>query len=185
MTRSLGPTELKRLHRSWRRRTSGRVALLLDGVQNPFNIGAIARSAAAYGVQRAWLVGGDSSLRSPKVQKTALGTERYVAWERADELGGALAAARADGYRLVGLELAAGAQPLFEADLAGDVCLVIGHEERGLSAAGAQACEALVYLPLVGRVGSLNVATATSMALYECRRQEWSAEPPPPATGRS
>ena len=43
----LGPTDLKRLHREWRRRTEGRVALLLDGVQTPFNVGAILRTAAA------------------------------------------------------------------------------------------------------------------------------------------
>jgi len=50
MTRSLSPTELKRLHRDWRRRTELSLGLVLDGVQNPFNVGSLFRSAAAYRV---------------------------------------------------------------------------------------------------------------------------------------
>jgi len=58
----LGRTDLKRLHRSWRRRTEGRLGLILDGVANPYNLGTIARHAAAYRVERAWLVGDASTL---------------------------------------------------------------------------------------------------------------------------
>jgi tRNA (guanosine-2'-O-)-methyltransferase len=63
---------------------------------------------------------------------------------------------------------------MHEADLSGDVCLAVGHEDRGLSAACLQSCDAVVYLPQLGRVGSLNVATAAAIALYEVRRQEWA-----------
>ncbi|MFW2382835.1 MAG: TrmH family RNA methyltransferase, partial [Acidimicrobiales bacterium] len=52
----LSPTDLKRLHRSWRKRTDQRLAIILDGVQQPFNLGGILRSAAAYGVSDLWLV---------------------------------------------------------------------------------------------------------------------------------
>jgi tRNA (guanosine-2'-O-)-methyltransferase len=176
MSRNLGSTDLKRLNRSWRRRTTGRLALLLDGVQNPYNLGAISRSAAALGVAQLWLVGGDASLRNPKVQKTALGTDRYLDWRVSETLAAALAEVGAAGYRLVGVEIDASARPLFEMDLRGDVCLVVGHEERGLSAGAAAACGASVgYVPLVGKVGSLNVAQAVSVALYEVRRQDWTA----------
>ena len=57
MTRSLGGTELKRLHREWRRKKENKLALFLDGVQNPFNVGAIMRTAAAYSVDHVWMVG--------------------------------------------------------------------------------------------------------------------------------
>ena len=96
----------------------------------------------------------------------------------------ALAAARQDGFRLIGVELDRGAAPLFELDLGGDVCLVLGHEERGLSTAALEGCERLAYVPLSGKVGSLNVATAAAIALYEVRRQAWTppggAPPAPP-----
>ena len=58
----LGPTDLKRLHRSWRRRTEGRIAVLLDGVQNPFNLGAIARTSAVQRIERGWIVGEDVTM---------------------------------------------------------------------------------------------------------------------------
>jgi tRNA (guanosine-2'-O-)-methyltransferase len=87
--------------------------------------------------------------------------------------GRAIELARAAGYEVVGLELAQGAQPLPEASLGPDVCLVIGHEDRGVRPATLERCDRVVYLPQLGRVGSLNVATATSIALYELRRREW------------
>lgn len=181
--RSFGPTDLKRLHRGWRRRTEGRLALILDGVGNPFNVGSIARTAAALGVERAWLVAagtsGGGGLGNPKAQKTALGTDRLVAWEEVETPLEALEAARQDGFTVVGIELGGGARPLFEIELGGAVCLAVGHEERGLSNVLLDQCDELAYLPLTGRVGSLNVATATAMALYEVRRQEWMRPPAP------
>jgi tRNA (guanosine-2'-O-)-methyltransferase len=56
------------------------------------------------------------------------------------------------------------------------VCMAIGHEDHGLTSATLAACDAVAYLPLLGRVGSLNVATATSIALYELRRQGWDSD---------
>src|SRR4051794_29476921 len=80
MSRNLNATELKRLHRDRRRRTEGRAALILEDVQNPFNVGSIVRTAAAMSVDRVWLVGATPPLSHPKVQKTALGTQRYLTW---------------------------------------------------------------------------------------------------------
>jgi len=177
MSRNLGSTELKRLHRDWRRRTEGRLALLLDGVQTPYNVGSILRTAAALHVDHLWLSGPTAAPTDNKTQKTALGSQRFVTWTVIEDPTEACVAVRADGYRLVGVELADTAEPLHELDLTGDVCLAVGHEDRGLTAACLDACDAIGYLPLLGRVGSLNVAQATSMALYEARRQSWTAPP--------
>ncbi len=173
MTRSLGGTELKRLHREWRRRTEGRLGLLLDGVQNPFNVGAILRTAAAFSVEHLWLVGAPSPTDA-KVQKTALGSQRFCTWSVHDTSAEAAAAARAAGRRIVGVELAEGARPLHELDLSGDVCLAVGHEDRGLSKELLASCDALGFIPQLGRIGSLNVATATAIACYEARRAAWT-----------
>lgn len=170
---NLTSTELKRLHREWRPRTPGRLALALDGVAGPFNVGAIIRTAAAYRVETLWLTPNATGPDNPKVGKTALGTDRYLDVIRLDSMEAIAADARGRGYRMVGVELAAGARPLHEIDLAADVCLVLGHEDHGISRAGLAVCDELGYLPQVGRVGSLNVATAGSIAIYEWARQQW------------
>ena len=173
MSRNLGGTELKRLHRDWRRRTDGRLGLLLDGVQNPFNVGAILRTAAAFSVDHLWMVGAPSP-GDAKVQKTALGSQRFCTWTDHATSAEALAAARAAGYRVVGVELAETARPLHELDLSGDVCLALGHEDRGLSKDLLADNDGLGYIPQLGRIGSLNVGTATAIACYEVRRTTWT-----------
>ena len=177
MTRQLDPTGLKRLHRSWRRRAAAPVALILDHVQSPFNVGSILRTAAAFRVDHLWLVGDTAAPTNAKTAKTALGSQRFVEWTWQDTATDAASAAREDGYGVVGLELTDDAVPLPELAAEGPVCLVIGHEDRGLPAATLAACDAVTYIPQLGRIGSLNVATATAIALYELRRRDWTAGP--------
>lgn len=174
MTRPLGSTELKRLHREWRRRTAPRLGLILDGVQQPFNVGAIVRTCAAFRVEHLWVVG-ETTPAHPKVGRTALGSERYLEWSAVDEGLAAVAAAREAGYAVVAVELADEAVALHELPLTGDVCLVVGHEDRGVRTDVLDAVDHVGYVPLVGRIGSLNVATAAAIALYEVRRQSWAA----------
>ena len=95
MSRSLSPTELKRLHRDWRRQTDLRIGVILDGVQNPFNVGSMFRSAAAYRVDHMWLVPPSPDPATSKVAKTALGCEKLVPWELSPSGPDAVAAAKA------------------------------------------------------------------------------------------
>jgi tRNA (guanosine-2'-O-)-methyltransferase len=173
--KQLDGTGMKRLHRDWRRRTGGRLALVLDNVEGPFNVGAIIRTAAAMRAEDVWLAGRTPDPSETKVAKTALGTDRYLRLHRAVAGLDAIGAARAAGYRVVGIELADGAVPLHEVALGDATCLVVGPEDRGLATATLDACDAAAFLPQLGRVGSLNVATAASIACYEVRRQAWVA----------
>lgn len=168
-------TGLKRLHRDWRRRKTARLALLLEAVDSPFNVGSIVRTAAAMSADALYLVRVAAQPDDPKVQKAAMGTQRYLTWRDFETVGEAVAAARADGYRVVGLELADEAQPLFDVDAAGDTCLALGHEDRGLTPAALAACDVVAYIPQLGRVGSLGVATAAAVGAYEVRRQQFAA----------
>jgi tRNA (guanosine-2'-O-)-methyltransferase len=172
--KQLDSTGLKRLHREWRRRTEARLALILESVESPFNTGSIVRTAAAYQVERMWLCGSTASLDASSVKKTAMGTERYLTVDTVPKTVDAIRAAREDEYTVLGVELTDSARPLHELDLGDAVCLVVGHEDRGLAASTIAACDVIAYVPLAGRVGSLNVATATAIALYEARRQEWT-----------
>jgi len=176
--RPLDPTSLKRLHRGWRQRTSRRLALLLDGVQQPYNLGSIVRTAAAYGVERLWVAGPAAATpAAPGARKLSMGTERQVPWEHLDRAADAARAARDAGYRLVAVELTAAAVPLADVALGAATCLVLGHEDHGVSRACLEVVDTVAYLPTVGKVGSLNVAVAAAIAMAEARRQEWAAGP--------
>jgi tRNA (guanosine-2'-O-)-methyltransferase len=176
--RQLGSTDVKRLNRSWRRRTEARVGLLLESVGQPFNVGSIIRTAAVFGVDQLWLCGASATPEHPSARKTALGTDRYLPWEQLPDGRAGVAAARAAGLRVIALELASGAVPLHEAPLEGDICLALGNEDRGCSAALLAAADVVAYIPQAGRVGSLNVAAAAAVALAEARRREWAAGGP-------
>lgn len=167
----LDATGLKRLHRTWRRSTDQRISLLLDKVNGPYNVGAILRTAAALHIETIYAIGMEVGWTDVKVQKTAMGTHRFVETVNLEDAAAAVAAVREAGYRLVGLELVEGAQPLWAADLASDICIAVGHEDRGVSPAVLRECDEVGFIPQYGRVGSLNVATATSIACYEARRQ--------------
>ena len=172
--KNLDPTGLKRLHRDWRRKTTQEISLILDSVQTPYNVGTIIRTSSALGVEHLWLVGATESPTHAKTNKTAMGTQRYVEWTFVETPTDAITAAREEGYTVVGVELADEASPLHEVDLSGKVCLVVGHEDRGLSKDALAACDAIGYIPQVGKVGSLNVGVATSIAIAEARRQAWT-----------
>ena len=172
--KQLDGTGMKRLHRDWRRQTEGRLALVLDDVQGPFNVGAIFRTAAALRADDVWLAGRTPEPDDTKVGKTALGTQRYLTFHRAELVLQAIEAARPAGYQVVAVELADGAVPLQDLALGPATCLVVGHEDRGCAPATLDACDAVAFLPLLGKVGSLNVATAAAMASYEVRRRAWT-----------
>lgn len=176
MTRSLGSTDLKRLHRSWRRRAAAHPALLLDSIETPANVGAILRTAAAFRVADVFLSGRTPDPDLGGVQKTALGSQRFLTFHRADGPDEAVTAVREAGYRLVAVELTAEARPIHEADLGGSVCLVLGHEERGVSPAVLDAADETVFIPQLGKIGSLNVAAAAAIAMHEVRRGGWLPE---------
>lgn len=177
--RQLGPTEVKRLNRGWRRRTEARIALLLDGIGQPFNVGSIIRTAAAFGVGQIWLCGDTAQPGHPSARKTALGTDRLISFEQVPTAAAGVLAAREAGYTVVAVELADGAVPLHDLPLSGDICLALGNEDHGCSAALLAAADVVAYIPQPGRVGSLNVAAATAIAIAETRRREWSGQQAP------
>src|SRR6201986_3091918 len=121
--RQLRPTDVKRLNREWRRRTEGRLALLLDSVSQPFNVGSIVRTAAAFGVESIWLCGNTPDLDLPAVGKTALGTDRFLSAYRTPSPVDAVKEAAEDGFRAIAVELASSAVPLFDAALDATGCL--------------------------------------------------------------
>ena len=172
MSKPLGPTDIKRLNRTWRRRTENRIALMLCALSNPFNTGSIIRSAAVFGVDTLYMYGATPEPRDASVQKMAMGTDKHLEIVRIENI----AQVREDGYSPVALELTADATPIHEAQLKDDVCLVLGNEAHGVSPAILDGCDATVFIPQPGKVASLNVAVSAAVAIHELRRKEWSQQ---------
>lgn len=177
--KQLSSTELKRLHRNRRRQTVGEVALILHRVQSPLNVGSIVRSAAAFRVGRVWCCAGTPDAAGSATQKTGLGSAKYLDVELVEDTAAAVAAARRDGFRVVALELADTSLPIDEIELTEKVCFLVGNEDQGLPGPVLALADASAYVPLLGRIGSLNVASSVSIALYEARARGYSGEAPP------
>lgn len=141
-----------------------RPLLILDGIGNPHNLGAIARSAAFFGVQRIVLADRpDQALPSAASYRIAEG-----ALDRVSLCRGALASvlpALKPAFRIVGTALAQGT-PLASFHSNRPVALVVGNEESGIDPATLALCDAIVTIPGSGQVQSLNVAAAVSVLLY-------------------
>jgi tRNA (guanosine-2'-O-)-methyltransferase len=173
--RSLTTTEIKRLNRDWRRRTAGTVSLALVSLSNPFNVGSIYRTAATLGADTVYLVGATPTPQEAKVRKTSMGTEKAVQTVQLATLAEVAEQVHAHGGVMTAVELAEGAVAIHEHVFPDDVCLVLGSEGHGLPPAALSHCDNVVFVAQPGKVASLNVSVAASLALYEVRRQLWVA----------
>jgi RNA methyltransferase, TrmH family len=143
-----------------------KLLLVLDGIGNPHNLGAIARSAAFFGVG-AMLIGEGPghAMPSDAAYRTAEGGLEWLDLYRTRDLPRALAAFD-PYYRTVATALSREAAPLAELPRDRPLALVVGHEENGVSAPVLAACRRQVRIPGSGRVQSLNVAQATAVLLH-------------------
>lgn len=149
--------------------------LVLDGVQDPHNLGACLRSADAAGAQAVIAPKDRAAGLTPIACKVASGAAQTLPFIQVTNLARTLRWLReARGVWVVG---AAGEAPadLYDADLAGPLALVLGAEEKGMRRLTRAQCDQLVRLPMAGTVESLNVSVAAGICLFEAVRQRRSA----------
>ncbi len=144
--------------------------LVLDGLQDPHNLGACMRTADAVGVDAVVVPRHGAAGLSPTVSKVASGAAEQLPFAQVGNLSRVLGWLKDYGVRCIGTSDKA-SKTLFEADLGGSVALVMGREHTGLGKALAARCDELVSIPMRGVVSSLNVSVATGVCLYEIVRQ--------------
>ncbi len=144
--------------------------LLLDGVQDPHNLGACMRTADAAGVDAIIVPRHGAAGLGPTVSKVAAGAAEHLPFAPVANLGRVLDWLGDYGVTRIATSDQAG-KSLFEADLTGPVVFVMGQEHKGVAKGVARRCDVLVSLPMLGEVSSLNVSVATGICLYEARRQ--------------
>jgi len=144
--------------------------LILDGIQDPHNLGACLRTADAAGVDAVILPRDRSAPLNATVRKVACGAAEFVPVVRVTNLARIMRAIRDRGIWVYG---AAGEaeSTLYQTDLSGPLALVLGGEGKGLRRLTREHCDGLVSIPLDGSVSSLNVSVATGVCLFEARRQ--------------
>jgi len=144
--------------------------LVLDGVQDPHNLGACLRSADAAGVTAVIVPRDRAAGLTAVARKVAAGAAETVPFVPVVNLARALRDLKERGVWLVGTDDAAD-RTLFEADLTGPLALVMGSEGEGLRRLTRECCDQLVSIPMAGAVESLNVSVATGVVLFEAVRQ--------------
>jgi len=152
------------------------VIVVLDNVRSLYNTGAFFRTADACAVEKLVLCGitprPDQGARQKRsIAKTALGAELSVPWEYEPQTADAIAKAVAAGYHVAVVETSSGAVDLYDWTPSWPVCLVFGHETDGVSSGLADEVDTHVRIPMLGQKGSLNVATAAGVVLYELLRR--------------
>jgi len=145
--------------------------LILDGVQDPHNLGACLRSADAAGVDLVIAPKDRSVGLTPVVCKVACGGAESVPFVQVTNLARTLKWLQNEqGVWLIGTAGEAEVE-LYDADLKGNTAIVMGGEEKGLRRLTRETCDTLVKLPMAGNVESLNVSVAAGICLFEAVRQ--------------
>jgi 23S rRNA (guanosine2251-2'-O)-methyltransferase len=142
----------------------------LDRIQDPQNLGAICRSAETAGASGVVIPERESAHVTAAVCRASAGAVEHLAIARVRNVADFLASAKRGGAWVYGAEAGAG-KPHWEPDYSGRVVLVLGSEGKGLRPRVRRACDAIVELPLRGRIESLNVSATAAAILYEIVRQ--------------
>ena len=173
--------------REWRQAlqaaTALDLALAIDGVQDPRNLGACLRVAAAVGAVAAVAPKSRGAPLSPAARKAAAGGSALLPLYRAANFARCLASAQQLDALVIGLA-GDGAENLYNLDLGGPVVLVVGSEDRGLRPLTRRHCDLLARIPMARPGFNLNVSAAAAVALFELRRRlaggAAPGEAPPP-----
>lgn len=148
--------------------------VLLDGVTDIRNVGAIARSALCCGAQGIILPTSSSASLTEEAIKTSAGALHKILLCRVPSVPQAVDILRLNGIQVLGTQMQ-GSVPVYDADITIPSCIVMGAEDTGISKDVIRRADALIRIPMAGDFDSLNVSVAAGMILYEALRQRLKA----------
>ena len=143
---------------------------ILDGIEDPHNLGAIIRSAEVSGLDGVFIPKNRSAGLSPAVVKASAGAASHAKLARIANVAQFIESLKKNDYWIIGLEADA-EKPIWEADLTLPTAFVMGGEGNGIRRLVKEKCDFLTFLPICGHVGSFNVSVAAGIAFYEALRQ--------------
>jgi 23S rRNA (guanosine2251-2'-O)-methyltransferase len=151
-------------------KTDKPLIVVLDEVEDPHNLGAVIRTAEACGASGIVVPERHSAPLSATVMKASAGASAHIPVVRVKNLSNAIDEMKERGVWVVGVDTA-GTQEWTNFDYRGAIALVLGGEHRGLRRLVREHCDALVRLPMLGKIASLNISVAAGVVLYEVVRQ--------------
>jgi 23S rRNA (guanosine2251-2'-O)-methyltransferase len=146
------------------------IVLVLDGITDPQNLGAILRSADQFNVELVVIPSRRSAQESQTVSKVSSGASEYVPLAVVPNIASALQLLKDNGFWIFGAD--AEGQRTDSLKLHGKVCIVMGSEGAGLHRLVRERCDFLVSIPAAGHVDSFNVSVSAGILLFETRRQQ-------------
>jgi len=147
------------------------LVLLLDGVTDPHNLGAVLRSADQFAVDLVVVPERRAAHETETVARVSAGANVYVPMIAVPNLASVVADLKASEFWIYGA--AAEGKSAGSLDLRGRTALLLGSEGRGLGRLLRERCDELVAIPTRGHVDSFNVSVAAGILMYEARRQQW------------
>ncbi|HHT68887.1 MAG TPA: 23S rRNA (guanosine(2251)-2'-O)-methyltransferase RlmB [Firmicutes bacterium] len=143
--------------------------ILLDGIQDPHNLGSIIRSGEAMGIDGVIIPKRRAVAVTQTVMKSSAGAANYVPICRVGNLANTIDSLKKAGYWIVGADMEG--DSCFSQDLTGPMALVIGGEGAGLSRLIKEKCDFLTSVPMRGQINSLNASVAAALLMFEVARQ--------------
>ncbi len=150
--------------------TPNALIIILDGITDPHNLGAIIRSSDQFYADLVLIPSRNSAKDNATVSKISAGADNYVNIDVVTNLSRAMDKLKKSGFWIYGADM--GGNSISETDLTGRVVLVMGSEGKGLRDLTRSKCDNLVSIPAKGHVDSLNVSVAAGVMMYEVRRQQ-------------
>jgi len=147
------------------------LVLILDELRSAFNVGSILRSAECFGVSHIYLCGYTPTPENSKVQKTAMGTDKYVEWSSHPSIEQVIKELQTDDFTIYALETTTHSQNISKIKFKKPTALILGNEALGISVETLKLADKIIQIPLSGWKNSLNVGVCTAICCYEISRQ--------------
>jgi 23S rRNA (guanosine2251-2'-O)-methyltransferase len=149
--------------------------LVLDGIEDTHNLGAIIRTAECAGVHGVVIPKRRAAMVNQTVYKSSAGAVEHMMVAQVGNISQTIDDLKKEGLWIYGADMD-GENEYFRTELKGAIALVIGNEGKGLSRLVKEKCDVLVKIPMTGKVGSLNASNAASILIYEVVRQSYEGK---------
>ncbi len=145
--------------------------LILPDIRSCHNVGAMFRTADAFQVSKIFLVGYTASPPKIQIDKVALGAEKWVPFEKVDDLESLLKSLKEKGIEIIALEKNKKSKDISKIKPKKPIALIVGNEVGGISEDILKICDKVVHIPMYGKKESLNVSIAAGIAMFELHKK--------------